>query len=222
MGKDFCGICEKLIKNNSNSIFCDYCESWIHPKCNLLNHSDFLKLSKQNETWSCLKCNSETLPFCSFSPQSSENSLNCSFYSNLSSNLVENNPSLLLTENDEPDSDKIDCRYFDCKTLNSTISDLYKQDLQISISFFHLNSNSLHKHFDDISNLLDSLLPKFKVLGFSETRILNSSYSIPNFENFTTFSNPTDSSAGGTAIFVSNSLQFYSRDDLSTTLYPKI
>jgi len=43
--KYFCGICSKLIRLNSNAIYCDICKQWIHPRCNLLDASEFSKLA---------------------------------------------------------------------------------------------------------------------------------------------------------------------------------
>lgn len=96
----------------------------------------------------------------------------------------------------------IDCKYFDISKFNSSFSN------SEVLSFFHLNINSLPKHFDDLTNLLDSLSVSFGVIGISETR-LNSimadshNIDIPGYSHVLT---PTESSAGGTCLYVSDSL----------------
>ena len=43
-----CSICNKLIKNDA--IFCNFCELWVHPKCNRLNADDFKKLVQTDDS----------------------------------------------------------------------------------------------------------------------------------------------------------------------------
>jgi len=86
-----------------------------------LNSTDFEYLAKSddNEVWSCLKCNSEILPFCSepytTNPDTSLNSISTefkTFFSNMNS--------LSPSDVDDDDSDElpgemsIDCKYYDC------------------------------------------------------------------------------------------------------------
>ena len=47
-----------------SSIFCDFCNSWVHPKCNYLNFLDFEHINGNNsDPLLCYKCTSETFPF---------------------------------------------------------------------------------------------------------------------------------------------------------------
>ncbi len=60
-----CSSCKKSIHDNHKSIYCDYCNQWIHYKCNLLNLKEYNKLveSNDNEAWYCINCIPEIFPF---------------------------------------------------------------------------------------------------------------------------------------------------------------
>ena len=56
-----CSVCYKLVHSG---IFCNICNTWVHPKCNQLNYKDFQNLQKSNpKNWTCIQCNSEIFPF---------------------------------------------------------------------------------------------------------------------------------------------------------------
>ena len=59
------GIFVKTIDDDKeSSILCDFCNSWIHPKCNHLNFLDFQCISsRDSDPWLCFKCTSETFSF---------------------------------------------------------------------------------------------------------------------------------------------------------------
>ena len=48
-----CSFCKKGIHENHKSIFCDYCEQWIHYKCNLLNLKEYNKLEEIDDDKAC-------------------------------------------------------------------------------------------------------------------------------------------------------------------------
>jgi len=69
---------------------------------------------------------------------------------------------------DDQDS-RTECRYLDCSEFNSILL------TSNNLSFFHLNMNSLYKHFDNLSSLLNDLKHDFKIIAITETRITESS-----------------------------------------------
>ena len=88
-------------------------------------------------------------------------------------------------------------------------------------SALHLNVSSLAKHFDKLNTLLSLLQHNFGFIGISETRFLNGQepvldFLIPGYSHISTL---TDSSAGGVTLYVSNTLAFKPRPDLSSSLY---
>ena len=48
-----CKSCEKLIRENKNSLQSNLWETWIHLKCNHLNFIDYRKLPTQTEACHC-------------------------------------------------------------------------------------------------------------------------------------------------------------------------
>ena len=79
----------------------------------------------------------------------------------------------------------------------------------------------MSKHFDEFSTLLALLQQQFSIIGISETRFLKDQeptldFSIPGYRHVST---PTESSAGGVLLYISNSFVFKPRPDLSNMVY---
>ena len=110
------------------------------------------------------------------------------------------------------------CSYVGCNEFNSLIS-----KTSSNFSAFHLNIASISKHFDELGDLLAQLNYNFSCIGISETRNLVDGdsvpvsleqahdYVIPGYEKFCA---PTESSAGGVSLYISNSFSYKPRDDL--------
>ena len=62
----------------------------------------------------------------------------------------------------------IECKYFDCSSFKSLFA------TKKYFSFLHVNISSLPKHIDNLLSLLDDLEHNFKVIGLSETRLVES------------------------------------------------
>ena len=87
-----------------------------------------------------------------------------------------------------------------------------------------LNIRSLPKHFDHFQELLFfycSMEIRFQIIALTETRLVADSPIPHNLDinGYTLISNSTEASAGGTAIYVCNSLSYRYREDLSTKMY---
>ena len=81
---------------------------------------------------------------------------------------------------------------------------------------FHINTCSLSKNFDDLEYLLKTTNMNFDITAISETRITENINEISNI-NLNSYAfefTPTESSAGGTLIYVANCLAYKSRTDL--------
>ena len=202
-----CKLCSKTIRKNSNCIFCNTCEHWVHGKCNFLNSNDIIKL-KSSETWSCIDCNSVLFPF----QGTDERSLNVEEDFYLDVNLKVEAPSTF----DEP-LGVTNCKYYEYEQLNLELSKL-SSNTKPGLSFFHLNSVSLVKHLDEINILLNSINENFSVLGFSETK-LNQFSLLPEIDGYTGFHNPAVGNAGGTALYITESLSCFERKDLSNLMF---
>ena len=86
-----------------------------------------------------------------------------------------------------------------------------------SLSLFHINACSLNKNFDDLQHLLSYTKTKFDVIAISETRITRQ-VSLSNNLNLSNSSfefTPTETSAGGTLLYIANHLSYKCRNDLN-------
>ena len=85
-----------------------------------------------------------------------------------------------------------------------------------SLSLFHINACSLNKNFDDLQYLLSCTKIKFDIIAISETRITRqvSLLNNLNLNNYSFEFTPTETSAGGTLLYIANHLSSKCRNDL--------
>ena len=84
------------------------------------------------------------------------------------------------------------------------------------------NACSLNKNFDDLQHRLSCTKRKFDIIAISETRITKQ-VSLSNNLNLNNYSfefTPTETSAGGTLLYIANHLSYKCRNDLN--IYKKM
>ena len=86
-----------------------------------------------------------------------------------------------------------------------------------SLSFFHINSCSLNKNFEELQNLLQSTNIQFDVIAITKTRITQNTSVTQNIElrNYSFEHTPTESSARGTLLYIASHLSYKTRSDLN-------
>ena len=86
-----------------------------------------------------------------------------------------------------------------------------------SLSLFHINACSLNKNFDDLQHLLNCTKKSFDIIAISETRITKqvSLLNNLNLNNYSFEFTPTETSAGGTLLYIANHLSYKCRNDLN-------
>ena len=111
----------------------------------------------------------------------------------------------------------VNCQYYSNDEFNAKFNDVKNKGL----SFLHLNIASLSKHFDNLACSLNEIKVKFKVIAITETRLVKgfSSNQRLDLPGYTFLSNDTESSAGGTALYISDTLKTKVRSDFSTITY---
>ena len=87
------------------------------------------------------------------------------------------------------------------------------------LSFLHLNIRSLKKHFENLNCLINDSKKQLDIIALSETRIERNNSHSNQLKNYSFESNGTESTAGGTGIYVSNTLNYIPRHDLSSYMY---
>ena len=88
--------------------------------------------------------------------------------------------------------------------------------------FFHINSCLLNKNFEELQNFLQSTNTQFDVIAITETWITKNISVTQNIElgNYSFEHTPTESSAGGTLLYVANHWSNKTRSDLN--IYGKL
>ena len=104
----------------------------------------------------------------------------------------------------------VNSRYFDIDEIQA----LKLLDKKI-LSFFHINACSLNKNFDDMEYLLKCTNKSFDITAVGETRISEKTSLTCNInlKNYSFESAPTESSADGTFLYISNRLSCKPRFD---------
>ena len=90
------------------------------------------------------------------------------------------------------------------------------------LSLFRINTCSLNKNFDDLQHLLSCTQKNFDIIAISETRVTKniSLLNNLNFNNYSFEFTPTETSAGGTLLYIANHLSYKCRNDLN--IYKKM
>ena len=104
------------------------------------------------------------------------------------------------------------CKYRDTDYFKNLTKDFERK----ALSFFLMNVCSLTKYFDDFNILLNELNVSFYILAIAETRIKKDSSSPINLQlsNYSTEHTPTESSGGGTLLYISKRLSYQLRNGL--------
>ena len=235
-----CNLCAKPVAKTHRALCCDICDQWVHIKCNSVSPSDYERLKTTEAHWFCLKCigcifpRSANLFDDSMPSSSSENDdsstsspdisddhshvssdsskakfLNSLFLPEASTNHSDDSDE---HDDDEPQDPPLNCRYYDTSSLTPLLKNVHST----SHTFFHLNIGSLPLHSDDLQTLLHKLDHRFSVIGITETMIRSAV--IPKalaIENYHYIHTPSSSIKGGSALFVRDDLNHFSRNDLS-------
>ena len=84
------------------------------------------------------------------------------------------------------------------------------------LSLFHINACSLSKNFDDLEYLFKTTNTNFDIIAISKTRILKNTKIVKNINipNFSYEFTPTESTAGGTLLYIADHLTYQKGNDL--------
>ena len=165
---------EKTIDNDKeSSILSDFCNSWIHLKCNHLNFHDFQRISGNNsDPWLCFKCTGETFPFGNLSNQNFHSFIHNNPEMNESSMEKYTDGNTTLTLNAPPNL-KLLFKQFNELTVESNkkiaenfinfrnldIDKIQKMKIEPNpLSLFHIKSCSVNKNFEDLEYLLKTTI----------------------------------------------------------------
>ena len=197
---DVCNVCHKLVRNFLNSHFCQACLSRSHTKC-IGVESKFI-----STVWLCKSCRSNSFPFSSCEFLDVDNGLS-------GPNVIFDQLNNISTNEHNDSMNSINCKYYSCSEFSSI------PRLSKSFSFFHTNIASLSKHFDELSSLFTNLNHSFDIIGISETKLSHNPVLNLNLSGYSFVHTPSDSNAGGVGLYISNSVVYKPRNDLSEMLF---
>ena len=206
-----CSVCKKSVLSQHKAICCDHCNQWVHIKCNNLNDLDYNLLKSKNENWYCIICTPKILPFCQINEKMSIPKGNLNKPTDALVNLM-NQLNNLTDDEKENEMNLPNCKYRDTDYFKNLTKDFKRK----ALSFFHMNVCSLTKNFDDFHILPSNLNVNFDILAITETRIKKDSSSPINrqLSNYSIEHTPTESSAGGTLLYINKRLSYQLRNDL--------
>ena len=222
--KLFCNICTRNIRGNAKAVCCDFCDRWVHIKCNSISSSKYDELSEEDndEQFLCIKCFNEELPF-GFQNDTIFNQaitlgLNSPNLQDVKFDISKTEKKTIsflnktIFESNDPNIKRSHCKYY-------SIDDFCAKKFNMNkfFSIFHLNIASLQYHKNDLDILLDSLKAKFDIIAISETKLQKGVQPVHDIhlQNYhKPESTATEASKGGTLLYISTTLNYKPRKDL--------
>ena len=206
-----CGTCCKPVAVNHRAILCDICNKWIHAKCNGIDKTHYEALIDQENSWCCINCINNSLPFLlSDEGGSLQGKIN---------NSSNNSPKVYdiykdidnIKINEEIDPILNNCLYYDL----TEFSNISKENEALAV--LHLNIASLALHLDELQSILANSNVKFDVIGITETGFNKTSRPVQNceIEGYSHVDCTTDSNKGGVRIYISKKYDYKIRAGLN-------
>ena len=105
------------------------------------------------------------------------------------------------------------CKYYDLEEVQS----MKIPNKNSCLSLFHINTCSLNKKLENLEYLIKSTNINFDIIAISETRILKDTNIVKNINipNFSFEFTSTESTAGGTLLYIEDRLAYQNRNDLN-------
>ena len=115
-------------------------------------------------------------------------------------------------KNNDP-TNVVNSKYYDIDQIQT----LKFPNKHKSLALFHINACSLNKNFDDLEHLLKCTNKVFDIIAVTETRITKQTSLTTNINlrNYAIEFTPTESSAGGTLLYIASHLSYKPRPDLN-------
>ena len=197
---------------------CDLCGKCIHTDCASIGETQYENLKESPLPWYCPYCIME-LPFFTVKNNDLQKLLSQSHNNHPNQIPRKMNKKIKeflkkfreMSQIFEQSENPLSCDYYD-------ISDFKKLKInkQQDLSILHLNISSISAHIDDLRTFLNLAHHKFDIICISESRISLKHPQTTNIDlpGFNMEQTPTESSAGGTLIYISQSLSYKPRKDL--------
>ena len=206
-----CLICRSPCKDRvQNSISCTLCDEWVHQKCSDLTLKQFKKYCSPDHAGEPYYCEYCRFGFCSGLNLQNQTCLNANEINSLDANDMYDMCSNSIFKNQE---DSVLSEYYNTEEANLEI-----KKAPGDILLIHINAVSLCKNYDTIIDTLAELKPNPSIIFLSETRLhdskLKEQLKQVRIEGYRIVYDNSPTNAGGTAIYVSDNLNFNKRPDI--------
>ena len=198
-----CTVCGRSVAKNHKALQCDYCDQWVHIKCNLTDKETYELLKQDESPWSCIKCTENIFPFIQADPPTNNHS-----------HLTTKQQEIINALNqitDDPENIP-SSKYYTPDEFNENVT-FSPKDLLL----LHLNISSLSFHYEDLHNFLVNMSTKPSIFGISESKLKKANPSLINISlpSYNIERTDTESASGGTLLYISKSLNYINRQDLN-------
>ena len=172
---------------------------------------------QDNTAWYCIDCTKSILPFSNIDNNELHSTIQgkkikfCTF-----SRKMNLSKGRMITErlNELMDQEELfnPTTYFDYEKFNES----FDEKIYNGTNFFHMNINSLSYHLEEFQSLLAQLSVKFDIIGITETRLKTKSVrtSNINLQNYSIEHTPTESTCGGSLLYINSNINYIRRNDL--------
>ena len=149
-----CGICQKAVSKEHNTVCCDLCNEWIHISCDNLDKKTYKLLQGFSAKCFCINCTKKEIPFTAQTNQELEKIYSRKHIIPYKVTDIESFTAKINNGiRDENDENIIKSLYYDISELNDKLNEsqsIFKK----TISLMHLNISSLQYHLDELSDLI--------------------------------------------------------------------
>ena len=208
-----CKICKKVIYDIQVAVSCCLCEYKIYKKCNKKSSMSYITNSSKNKFPLCIDCKENILPFQKHHRETNSkingNNDIKTFFETINNNNLEN-----IIDNDDEVATPINCKYVDYDSFDHI-------ENEKKLSLFHMNIASLGKHKEELETSLDILNFKFDIIALTEAKLLkgiDANFDI-TLDGYKCYYTPTESSKGGSILYIKNKFNTLPRTDLDNIMY---
>ena len=221
-----CSVCNKNVTATMKAVQCDSCDKWCHIKCHGISPKEYEVMvnSDDNIDWTCLYCtikfNKENFAFTQidYSELNKINNSNsmkfCEFLPKLE-NIAESNR--FIQEFKLCNHDDFDYNFPSyLKSKYYSVTEFQSRDGVNNLNIFNSNVNGLENKLDILHNFIVDSNSDIEILSITETSEQTDRSFLSNvaLDDYSLFHTPSNSSKGGTALYVKKIYKPIERHDL--------
>ena len=222
----FCPICHDICRDKC--IFCSQCKKFLHIQCTKLTRAQVRSYARCGN-YICTICIKDNLPVNLFTkPETPVSSQSVTSQYHATRNFETDGCGLCIECDNEcvncdlcPDFQRVcslclSCKNYDVSCYNALLDEYENKNKFIVL---HVNTRSLLKNLKYIKQLIfDNSKSAPDVIAISETRLnkdIENKVEIPGYKFVFTHSKTGDSDVGGVGLYISKTLKFETRSDIS-------